>query len=375
MWDSIIGQERVIKILKNVYSNNKIAHSYIFSGKEGVGKDAVAIEFAKLINCDSKINGTDACNKCIPCRQINSLNSIHFKFITALPTGKKELSEDENILSSLKAEDRENYLLEIEKKSSDNYYKINIPNANDIRIDSIRQIRKEIYLTGEKGKKKIFVLSNADRMNTQSSNAFLKILEDPPGDSLIILTTSRINSLLPTITGRCQIISFDAINKDNLAKFLMHIKENLSLEEAEFYANIADGSISKCRNIIDSYYLELREMSINLLASLLSKSYIELGKIISNVVAYKDKEKVRQFLFMLIYWFRDISSINCGEMKNIINVDKIERLVKFDKRFSSDNYKIINLIEDAIRDIDMNINLELLIYNLVYKIKYLIKTV
>jgi DNA polymerase-3 subunit delta' len=374
MWNNIIGQKRVINILKNIYINNKIAHAYIFSGKEGTGKDALAIEFAKLVNCDSRINETEACNNCTNCQRINSLNSANFKIITALPSGRKELTEDENPISILKQEDIEIYQTEIKKKSDDPYYKINIPNANDIKITSIRQIRKEIYLTGEKGKKKIYLISNADRMNPQSSNAFLKILEEPPGDALIILTTSRINSLLPTIIGRCQKINFDSIGKKDLIEYLMKMKEGISEKEAEFYANIADGSITNCSNIVNSYLLELRELSINMLASLLSRNYIDLGKTISNVVGYKDKQKVRQFLVMLIYWFRDISTMSSGGNNNIINTDKIERLKRFNEKFKSDNFRIINLIEDGIRDIDMNINLELLLYNLAYKIKSLIKT-
>jgi DNA polymerase-3 subunit delta' len=374
MWNNIIGQERVINILKNIYVNNRVAHAYIFSGKEGVGKDAVAIEFAKLLNCDSRISETEACGKCVSCNRISSLNSANFRIITALPAGRKELTEDENPISILKDDDRENYLTEIEKKSNDPYYKINIPNANDIKISSIRQIRKEIYLTGETGKKKIYLISNADQMNPQSSNAFLKILEEPPGDALIILTTSRVNSLLPTIIGRCQKINFDSIAKKDLISYLLNLRSDLPQKEAEFYANIADGSISKCRDIIDSYYLELRELSIAMLASLLTRNQIELGKIISGIIGYKDKERIRQFLVMLIYWFRDIASVKSGENDKIINVDKIDRLVKFNERFISDNYKIINLLEDGIHDVDMNINPELLVYNLVYKIKSLIRT-
>lgn len=373
MWKNIIGQERVINILKNIYKNNRIAHAYIFSGKEGVGKDAAAIEFAKLINCDSRINDIEACDVCNSCQKIKTLNSANFKIITALPAAKKDLTEDENPISILKDEDRENYNSEIKKKSDNPYYKINIPNANDIKITSIRQIRKEIYLTGEKNKKKIYLISNADQMNLQSSNAFLKILEEPPGNSLLILTTSRVNSLLPTIIGRCQKINFEQIGKKDLIKYILNLNNSLSEKQAEFYANIADGSISKCSDIVDSYYLELRESSIDLLASLLGKRPLEIGKIISGVVVHKDKERIRQFLMMLIYWFIDINSIRNGDKNKIINADKIERLTKFCERYDSDNFNIINSLEDGIRDVDSNINSELLLYNLVYKIKSFIK--
>jgi DNA polymerase III subunit delta' len=369
MWANIIGQQRVIKILKNIYSSNKISHSYIFYGKEGIGKDAVAIEFAKLINCENKINGTEACDACPSCRQINTLNSSTFKFITALPSGKKETSEDDNPVNTLKQEDYDTYIDEIKKKTADNYYKINIPGANDIRISSIRQIRKEIYLTGLKGKKKIFLISNSDLMNTQSSNAFLKILEEPPGDSLIILTTSRLNSMLPTIIGRCQKIRFDPLKKEDLTKFLLDYKKDLNLNEAEIYADISDGSILKCKSITDSYFIELREEMINMLIALVTNKTITLCNIINKIVSEKDKEKIRQFLLLLTIWFRDVILVSGGETSNVINKDRIERLTKFTKLYKTNNYKIINYIEDSYKELEQNLNIELLLLNLMFKIK------
>lgn len=369
MWSNIIGQERVIKILKNIYSSNKISHSYIFYGKEGVGKDAVAIEFAKLVNCENKINDIEACDNCPSCRQISSLNSITFKFITALPAGRKENSEEDNPINTLKQEDYETYLEEINKKAKDNYYKINIPGANDIKISSIRQIKKEIYLTGLKGKKKIFLISNSDLMNPQSSNAFLKILEEPPGDSLIILTTSRLNAMLSTITGRCQKIRFDPIKKEDLTNYLLKIKNDLTVTEAEIYADISDGSILKCKSITESYFLELREKMIEMLIALVTNKSITLSNIISSIIAERDKEKIRQFLLLLIIWFRDVIFITNGEKTNIINKDRIERLEKFSRLYKTDNYKIINYIEDSYKELEQNLNIELLLLNLTFKIK------
>jgi DNA polymerase III subunit delta' len=369
MWSNIIGQERVIKILKNIYSSNKISHAYIFYGKEGIGKDAVAIEFAKLLNCENRIDGTDACDTCASCRQISSLNSTSFKFITALPSGRKETSEEDNPVNTLRQEDYETFLEEIEKKSKDNYYKINIPNANDIKISSIRQIKKEIYLTGVKGKKKIFLISNSDQMNPQSSNAFLKILEEPPGDSIIILTTSRLNAMLSTITGRCQKIRFDPVRKEDLTRFLLDFNRELKETEAEIFADISDGSILKCKHITESYFLELREKMIEMLIALVTNKSITLSNIISSVIAEKDKEKIRQFLLLIIIWFRDVILVSNGEKSNIINKDRLERLEKFSKLYRTDNYKIINYVEDCYKELEQNLNTELLLINLTFRIK------
>ncbi|MCX6161609.1 MAG: AAA family ATPase [Ignavibacteriae bacterium] len=377
MWKNIIGQDRVINILSNMYASGRIPHSLIFYGKEGTGKDAAAIEIAKLVNCDNPVNvGTslkEACDVCTSCRQIATLNSVYFKFITALPTGKKESNEEDSPVSLLNNEDRESYHTELKRKAANPYYKISLQKANNIRIDSIRQIRKDIFLTAGRGKTKVFLISNADLMNPQSSNAFLKILEEPPGRCLIILTTARVNSLLPTITGRCQKIRFDSIKKKELTDYLMKHFETLSKEETALYAGVAEGSISKCMNIMNSYFLELRDSVLGILRAVVTKQYFQASVIINTITSAKDKEKVRLFLFLMILWFRDITCISNDNEEIIINKDKIDNINKFHQKYRSESFEIINLLEDLIKELDMNVNTELMLHTLFYKLTGLIR--
>ncbi len=373
MWKNIIGQDRVINILCNMYASKRIPHSLIFYGKEGTGKDAVALEIAKLVNCDNPFNGKEACDVCTSCRQIATLNSVYFKFITALPTGKKESNEADSPLSLLNDGDRESFYAEFKKKARDPYYKISLQKANNIRIDSIRQIRKDIFLTAGRGKTKVFLISNADLMNPQSSNAFLKILEEPPGSCLIILTTARVNSLLPTIIGRCQKIKFDSIKTPDLTAYLRKHFEKLSKDETELYARVAEGSISKCMNIMNSYFLELRDSVLGVLRAVVTKQYFQASVIINTITTTKDKEKVRLFLFLMILWFRDITCKFNGNEEIIINKDKTDSINKFNEKYKSESFEIINLLEDLIKELDMNVNTELMLHMLYYKLTGLIR--
>jgi DNA polymerase-3 subunit delta' len=142
MWNSIIGQENIKKIFNNIIKSGKFANAYIFYGNDGVGKDAVAVELAKILNCSEIYDKFEACDNCRYCRQIKSLHSPLIKYITALPTGKKN-SENEDPVINLDSEDYEIYIQELHKKSNDLYYKISIPDANSIRIDSIRNLINE----------------------------------------------------------------------------------------------------------------------------------------------------------------------------------------------------------------------------------------
>ncbi len=372
MWANVIGQEKAKDLLKNIYACGKISHAYIFYGNEGVGKDAAAIEFAKLLNCDFPVDGSEACDNCKSCREINSLKSQLFKYIIALPSGKNESDEDTGPLEKLDKEDFLNYLSEIELKAENKYHKISLPKANDIRISSIRQIKREIYLTGKSGKKKIFIISVCDMMNIQSSNSLLKILEEPPKDSVLILTTSKINSLLPTIIGRCQKIKFNNIDRENIRKYIRERNHNITESDAEFFAELSDGSITKCNEIMDKSYFELRDKILDILTSVLTDQHLKLCNDIDFIIGKKDKERVRQFLALLAVWFRDIINTAAGNPGLIVNKDKLERITKFVSNFQSQDYKIITLIEEAILDIEKNIFLDLLLHNLSNKIKSLI---
>jgi DNA polymerase-3 subunit delta' len=371
MWDKIIGQNNVIEKLINIRNSGKIAHSYIFYGIDGVGKDAVAIEFAKLINCSKPVNN-NACDECPSCRQISTLSSTDFKFITALPVGKNESESNDDPIQNLKEDDYKIYLSELKEKSENNYYKINQQNANNIRISSIRQIKREIYLTNTKDKKKIFIISDADKMNLQSSNSLLKILEEPPGNSLIILTTSRINYLLPTIFGRCQKIKFDSLSINDVKNYILKVS-NYSEYEALFYAGLAEGSISRCDEILKEDYLSLRETVIDLLRAIVSDKKIIISAEIKKIIGVKSKERVKQSLKIMNIWLRDAFYLKNGLEEKIINKDKIESLDKFYKSFKFDSYKIITSSEDLLKEIDINQSLELLMYRKVFEIRDLIK--
>lgn len=358
MWQDIIGQTTVINILKNIARSNKLSHSYIFFGPEGAGKDAVAIEFAKMLNCENHSEDYEPCDRCRSCRSIKALSSSEFRFITALPTAENETDKSDSPIDKLTKDDYEIYLSELAVKSSDPYHKIVIPRANFIRIDSIRQIKKEVYLTGTRGKKKIFLISNCDTLSPVSANSLLKILEDPPGNSLMILTTSRLNSLPPTIIGRCQKIKFSYLTPGDLKLYMKNKYTELTEKEIEFYSRLSEGSITKLREIISSDYIEIRDLMIEMLRSVATRKNAKLQNEIKIIIEDKNKNRIKQFLQMIQVWFRDVIYYSQNNKDKIINSDQIETLDKFIRNIESDNYSVIKLIENSIEMINMNINPE-----------------
>src|SRR5438046_2076739 len=157
MWSNITGQNNVIAKLKSIYKSGRVAHAYLFHGIDGTGKDAAAIEFAKLLNCKNIQNGDEACDKCENCKNIATLKSGYFQLICALPAGKSEQT-DSDPLEKLTVADFDLYLEQLDTKAQNPYYHITLPNANNIRINSIRDLVSKIYLSALSQNKKVFLI-------------------------------------------------------------------------------------------------------------------------------------------------------------------------------------------------------------------------
>jgi DNA polymerase III subunit delta' len=370
MWKNITGQKQVIEKLISIFSSGRVAHAYLFEGTEGTGKDAAAIEFAKLLNCTNRADGTEACDQCSNCKKINSFRFEYFKFICALPAGKSDDSDSDPI-EKLAAGDFDAYLEQLSYKSADPYHQVTLPNANNIRISSIRDLISKIYLSSPKGVTKVFLISEADKMKQEAANALLKILEEPPKSSVIILTTSKFNSLPQTIIGRCQRIHFEALSTEQIAERLAETSEH-SAGQIELASRLSFGSYSRARKLLETGIEDIRNTALDYLVALLMDNYAEVVSICRNISARNDKEKTRQFLYFISIWIRDLlRTKNSGDKKiPIVNSDLAERLVKLNKNFpDTEIFRIVMELEEAEKLISQNVQLTLILVNLSFKLK------
>lgn len=376
MWNNIIGQDKVIEKLKSIYTSGKIAHAYLFHGISGTGKDAAAVEFAKLLNCKNIQNGNEACDKCENCKKIASFRSEYFQLVCALPSGKSETTESDP-LEKLTGTDFELYLEQLDLKADNPYYHITLPNANNIRINSIRDLVSKIYLSVSAQNKKIFLISEADKMRQEAANALLKVLEEPPKNSVIILTTSKVNSLPQTIIGRCQKIFFEPLNDSDIKSKLDETMGLYTAKEIDIAAGLSGGSYTRAVELLEMGVDDIRDTAIAFLVALLKDDYAETVLISRNVTAKNDKNKTRYFLFFLNVWFRDLLKIrySSGSENNLVsNTDLTERLIKFNNNYPrTDIYDIIMELEEAEKLIGQNVQLQLILITLSFKLKKLLK--
>ena len=321
----IIGQERVIKILIKSLKEDKISSSYIFVGSEGTGKKFTAIEFTKTINCLNLNKKLEVCDNCHSCNEIN-----------------KQCCPDLKIIEPIKS---------------------------SIKIEQIREMRKEIGLKPFKNKKKIYIIDKAEKMTLEASNCLLKTIEEPPYYAIIILICSRIDPILPTIVSRCQIINFGLITSIKIKELSLSKIKNIEKEKAEIISKLAQGSIGKAFKLLtDKEYFIRRETLLNYLSTIVPGKYSndffeKVEKIILEI------DKIEEILEIIKLWYRDILIIKkTGKQKYIVNCDKVEMLGKKSQVYSQKMLiDILNYLELAEEYLTKNVNKRLILERLYMK--------
>ena len=196
MFDQIIGNEQIKKELKRTVLENKVSHSYMFVGIEGIGKKMMAEEFARIILCTNEQEKGCQCKSCI---EFMSHNHPDFLYLE--------------------------------------------PDGNSIKIEQIRYLQKKIQEKPIISDKKVYIINDADKMTTESQNCLLKTLEEPPEYSTIILIGSNENAFLNTIKSRCMKIAFQPIEAKYIKQYMEKTYEmtNISQNMLEAF----QGSIGK----------------------------------------------------------------------------------------------------------------------------------
>ncbi len=174
MFEDIIGNQQVKEELTKIIEEEKILHSYMFVGIEGIGKQMIAKKFAQMILCTN--GGRKGCNTCKSCIEFTSNNNPDFLYIE--------------------------------------------PDGNNIKIEQIRYLQRKIQEKPIISNRKVYIINDADKMTTEAQNCLLKTLEEPPEYSTIILIGSNQNLFLNTIKSRCMIISFKPIEAELIKKYL-----------------------------------------------------------------------------------------------------------------------------------------------------------
>lgn len=355
--DKIIGQSKVKTLLKKIVDSNKIPHAFLFTGKEGIGKEFAAIQFAKYLfikNSNGKIDDSIY-------RLIHNLQEPYIKYIFPLPRGKNE-NEDDSPFDKLKPDEIILIQNEFQKKAENPYYSIEIPNANNIKINSIRDISHYISLSLENNYKKIILISNAHLMKEEAQNALLKNLEEPPTNVIFILITPFPELLRETILSRCWRINFENLFPNEVEEILINyfkVENNL----ASKVSFISLGSIKTALSYLEYDLDFLTEKVIRILRYSFAKKFNSALEEMEEI--NKDKKLFKSIISLVILW---LSYYNKYRFTNFeIPLTQFDETIKkFSIKYP--DLKVTELIytlENYYLNLDKNINSNIITSNLI----------
>lgn len=208
-FDDVIGQEHIVRTLRNQISSKRVAHAYLFSGSRGTGKTTIAKIFARAVNCLTPKNGS-ACGQCEICKKVN----------------------DSSVMN----------IIEIDAASHNG-------------VDNIREINDEVKYTPAVGQYKVYIIDEVHMLSTGAFNALLKTLEEPPAHVIFILATTDPQKIPVTVLSRCQRFDFKRISasaiEETMGRYMAQEQISIDEEALGYIARLADGGMRDALSILE----------------------------------------------------------------------------------------------------------------------------
>ena len=281
MQNPIIGHQQIVEQLQRTVASDRIAGAYLFVGPSGIGKETVARHFAQLIFCQQDTQLPTVCGTCLACRKVDSGNHPDLQFIR--------------------------------------------PDGSLLRIGQIRELQKQIIYGPLEASRKVYILTDVERMNAEAENCLLKTLEEPPAASVLILLTSNIEALLPTTRSRCQILQFHPMPTRELTGVLID-RFSVAPEQAITLAIAAGGAIGKAITQLEK-------------GTIFTEEVPEILKETDLLAAFRLAEHLKdnpEILDDLVVWYRDLLFLQQGAPNELIthihSLEELQRIAPYYSR-------------------------------------------
>lgn len=309
-FSDVLGQDRVVNVLKNQIKSGQISHAYLFAGERGCGKTTCAKIFAKAINC---LNPKDSspCGECENCKSI----------------------EEETTMDV-----------------------VEMDAASNRRIDDIRNLKETVVYPPNNLKYKVYIIDEAHMITREAFNALLKIMEEPPSHLVFILATTEIEKIPKTILSRVQKFEFNKIGREDIIKqidiILSDRNISMQVEAKDLIVKKAKGAMRDALSILDQVLsIEKEDFSLKDVENILGLvDFDSLDKLVDNIISYNQKESLDLLFYLrendkddedildgLVGYFRDIMVYKTSQNEKYIeNLEYIELIKEKIEKISSE---------------------------------------
>jgi len=359
----VFCQDKAVSLLQRAFSAGRVPHAYIFAGPDGVGKFKTALEWARLLLCrdpvvKSGVETADSCGVCQSCRAVEANSHPDFNLVY------KELVE---------------FVREPKGRKT----------PVDLPIDVIREFLVEkVCARPTLSQRKVYIISEAEKLNAASQNSLLKVLEEPPGYCCIILLCTRLEGLLPTTRSRCQIVRFGPVDEERIIQRLLQM--GLGRDQAVYFSRLSQGSLGlACRwaelELADAGPYAVKKGLVDAVAELkfenvpdVAARFLDSSKAIADAWSELDKNTSKKdidraasksLVAMVIAALHDAMTRGVKPEKEAVNFDQKKRIEELAGRFAAqelaekiaDCYEILRWIEAGVNE---KLVFEQLLFNL-----------
>jgi DNA polymerase-3 subunit gamma/tau len=306
-WDGVIGQDHVIRTLRNALAKNRIAHAYLFSGPRGTGKTSTARIIAKAVNCLTEDVSARPCNTCDHCKAINASRFLD--------------------------------LIEIDA-------------ASNTSVDDVRSLREKINFLPTQGRFKVYIIDEVHMLSNAAFNALLKTLEEPPAHVIFVLATTEVHKIPATVLSRCQRHEFRRIPINYIQANLKEISEeegiNVDAAALTEIARQATGSMRDAVSLLDQLASTGSDVTLALTKDILGTAGSESVASLTEAILVRDAGKgiaiinhaldsgsdPRQFGRQVVDYLRAVLMVKMGNMEQLeAALEERDRLQVLAKRF------------------------------------------
>lgn len=349
--------------MQSAIEQERIAQAYLFHGSDGVGKFMTALYFGMALNCLSS-SEYRPCGVCASCHKFLSFQ--HPDFIYLFPTANLKLSSDGEIRDNDALKQYEAYL---KNKIETPWQEFFFTGSTEIRKESMSLLIQRLELSIHEGQYRVVIIENADMMNTQTANAFLKTLEEPPAKTLIVMITERLPQLLPTIISRCQPVYFKPLSQRVIQDILFERFQVASVL-AKNAARMSGGNLKTAIRIAQDSSSSSRDKAFELIQMAAERQDLEY---LNQVKNRKDStDAIRDLIAYLGIIANDLVVARYCQQE-VTNLDKSELLASLSHEHIADRIPdYLLFLDDLNRKLEGNVNPTLIQINLFLATKNLL---